>query len=79
MRGHSRQIRSVAFSPDSKYLVSGSHDKKVKLWSIECKKEVVTSLQEHSDCVTSVAFSADGRFIASCSRDKTIKLWDVDL
>ena len=29
---HSRRINSVAFSPDGKTIVSGSHDKTLKVW-----------------------------------------------
>jgi WD40 repeat protein len=33
--GHSESVSSVAFSPDGKYLASGSYDNIVKLWSVE--------------------------------------------
>ncbi len=45
---HSSNILSITFSPDGKYLASGSADKTVKLWSVESQKEV-TTLQGHSD------------------------------
>jgi WD40 repeat protein len=44
---HSKSVNSVAFSPDGKYLASGSYDRTVKLWSVESQKEVIT-LKGHS-------------------------------
>jgi WD40 repeat protein len=70
-------VNSVAFSPDGKYLASGSQDKIVKLWSVQSQKEV-TTLKGHSDSVESVAFSPDGKYLASGSRDKTVKLWSME-
>jgi WD40 repeat protein len=78
LRGHSDSITSIAFSPDSKYLASGSQDKTVKLWSVESQKEV-TSLLGHNNKITSVTFSPDGKYLASGSQDKTVKLWSVEL
>ncbi len=75
--GHSLYVNSVAFSPDSKYLASGSHDDTVKLWSVESQKEV-TTMKGHSSSVYSVAFSPDGKYLASGSEDNTVKLWSVE-
>jgi WD40 repeat protein len=75
-QGHSNKVKSVAFSPDGKYLASGSNDMMVKLWSVESQKEL-TTLLGHKDSVFSVAFSPDGKYLASGSDDNTVKLWSV--
>ncbi len=71
--GHSRDVNSVAFSPDGKTVVSGSDDKKIKMWSVETGQEIKT-LVGHSSTVTSVAFSPDGKTVVSGSEDGDIKL-----
>jgi WD40 repeat protein len=37
---HESVIDSIAFSPDGKFLVSGGHDKTLRLWNIELQKEI---------------------------------------
>jgi WD40 repeat protein/serine/threonine protein kinase/tetratricopeptide (TPR) repeat protein len=66
----------VAFSPDSKQLVSASADGTVKVWDVAAG-QVILTLRGHTDRVQSVAFSPDGRWLASASWDGTVKLWDV--
>ena len=73
---HEREVTSVAFSPNSKILASGSRDNTIKLWDVTTGIEKM-SLVGHSSEVTSVMFSPDGKTLASGSNDKTIKLWDV--
>src|SRR5262252_5917002 len=69
-------FNSVAFSPDGRWLASGSNDNTVKLWEASSGK-LVRSLEGHQDSVSSVAFSPDGRWLASGSNDKTVRLWDA--
>ena len=40
LTGHSRDVTSVAYSPDGKHIVSGSEDKTVKIWDSSTGKEV---------------------------------------
>ena len=40
LAGHSDLVSSVDFSPDGKHVVSGSHDKLVKIWNAETGAEV---------------------------------------
>ena len=70
-------VRSVCFSPDSKYLVAGAEDKTIKLWDIQGRR-LRFSLSGHSKDIYSVDYSADGQYVVSGSGDKRAKLWDVN-
>jgi WD40 repeat protein len=76
-RGHTFFVSSVAYSPEGKFIVSGSADSTIKIWDLETGREIWT-LPDHDSTVKSVAYSPDGRFVASGSADYTIKIWDVE-
>jgi WD40 repeat protein/tRNA A-37 threonylcarbamoyl transferase component Bud32 len=66
----------VAFSPEGRWLATGSGDKTVKVWDLSTGQEALT-LRGHTSWVDSVAFSPDGRWLATGSGDKTAKVWDA--
>ena len=74
--GHKDCVTSVAFSPDSTLLASGSCDSTVKIWDAK-SGECLRTFRGHSDCVTSVIFSPDSKQLVSVSCDTIIKIWDV--
>jgi WD40 repeat protein len=75
--GHSDLVTSVAFSPDSSRIVSGSRDQTIRVWDAQNGQAMLDPIRGHSNFVTSVAFSPDGSRIVSGSQDQTIRVWDA--
>ena len=69
-------IRSLAFSLDGIFLVSGGQYGTVNLWDMQTGG-VVKTFHGHNDDVKSVSISLDCTMIASGSKDRTIRLWDT--
>jgi WD40 repeat protein len=89
LKGHLGNVRSVAYSPDGRCIVSGSEDHTIKVWDAEKSQEVLSFEVDtvrpvrHSPIV---AHSPDGSRIVSSSRGYDlqgkrlpgeIKVWDT--
>jgi sugar lactone lactonase YvrE len=75
--GHRGAVRSVAFSPDGKRVVTGSDDKTARVWDLSRATPAATVLEGHRDAVWSVAFSPGGKRVVTGSDDKTARVWDL--
>lgn len=76
LTGHCCWVQSVVYSPDGRYLASGSWDNTTKIWEAATGKQLRT-LTGHSSPVLSVIYSSDGRYLASGNGDGGIKIWRV--
>ncbi|KAM3559595.1 hypothetical protein ARSEF4850_004076 [Beauveria asiatica] len=72
--GHAGGVTCLAFSPDSKFLVSGSNDMTARVWDMRTDKTAAV-LKYHKRYIDSVTFSPDGSCIATGSGDRTIAIW----
>ncbi|KDQ11747.1 hypothetical protein BOTBODRAFT_162584 [Botryobasidium botryosum FD-172 SS1] len=77
LKGHTRGVTSVAYSPDGHYVVSGSADCTICIWDADSGLAVGQPLQGHAQQVRSVAYSPSGHHIVSGSADCTIRIWDA--
>ena len=71
---HNEEVRSLAFSPDGKYLLSGSFDSKIKIYDINNNFKNIGEL-EHGDKVVSCKWHPEIPLIVSTSADRTARVW----
>lgn len=74
--GHSGPVYSVAWTPCSRYLVSGSADGTARLWDTVLGAGV-SVYRDHRQPIWSVAFNPVGVYFATASADGTARLWST--
>lgn len=72
-------VRTLRFSPDNRWLVSGTWGGKVNLWDVAGD---TPALEQRHRCnqgepVREPAFSADGRHLATAAHGHAARLWDL--
>jgi serine/threonine protein kinase/WD40 repeat protein len=72
----SANVNHVAFSPDSRLLVSCSDDFSARLWDARSLQAVGVPFRHHGP-VVQAAWSSDGRLLATASKDKTARVWQA--
>ena len=74
MTGHGDYVLSLAFSPDSERLATGSWDQTVRIWNVTDGSRLFSL--PHGSGILAVAFAPNGKTLASGAWDRSIKLWD---
>jgi WD40 repeat protein len=74
---HAAHITTVAFSPDSAYIISGTSDGPIHIWDAQNGEVAAGPLEGHTGHISSTVFSSGGTCIISGSQDHTIRIWDV--
>jgi WD40 repeat protein len=77
--GHQGVIDAVAFSSNSRWLITTSTDKTARLWDLSAKDPAVDPavLRGHEGAISAVAISPDSRWIVTAGWDKSVRIWDL--
>lgn len=93
LKGHTKAVVSVAWSPRNEYfLATGSRDSKVLLWDVRKAVGSILSLDQHNGKggsrssaintahnghVNGISFSPDGLHLLTYGTDDRLRLWDT--
>ena len=77
---HADAVSSAAFSPDGRYVITGSFDKTARLWDAQSGAPFA-AVMRHDSPVYCVAFSPDGRRVVTGTgiwlETGVVQLWDA--
>lgn len=74
MRGHRDAVYCAIFDRSGRYVITGSDDRLVKIWSMETAF-CLCSCRGHEGDITDLAVSLNNMLVASASNDYTIRVW----
>jgi WD40 repeat protein len=73
------RVVALAFSPDSRFLVTGGLDRTARVWDLTGQE---LAFIRHDAPLVAVAFSADGGVLVTAAEDRSVRTWmwrDADL
>ena len=73
---HNGVVKSAAFGPDGKWVVTASADDTGRVWEAATGEAVGEPLR-HEDVVNGAAFSPDGKWVVTASADHTARVWEA--
>jgi WD40 repeat protein len=75
--GHTAGINVARFSPDGRWLATGSWDGTVRVWEVSASRNAIP-LRSAERLSTPMAFSRDGRLLAAVrGDDDSVRVWDA--
>lgn len=75
LNGHTSKIFASAFTSDSQNVITGSHDRSIKVWDL-AKGNCLKTIFCYSSCNT-LCLNSNGNMICSGHFDSTLRLWDI--
>lgn len=76
-QAHQNSVFTLRYTPDWKFLISGSRDARLKAWDVSNHYIQAAEVAAHLFAINHMAFSPSGQHFATGSMDKSIKVWDT--
>jgi WD40 repeat protein/energy-coupling factor transporter ATP-binding protein EcfA2 len=80
LEGHTGSVNSLDISPDGRFIVTASSDKKALIWNFNHKTGLFSpynKISSHKDTVWSCEFNRKGKYILTSSADSTLIISDL--
>ena len=74
LKGHTKRINALAFTPNGHRIASGSDDGTVRVWDASTGTQMLSIPVKNTN---TLAFSMDSKILASASRTTQIQVWDI--
>ncbi|CAL9069102.1 unnamed protein product [Musa banksii] len=74
LRGHQNAVYCATFDRSGRYVITGSDDRLVKIWSMETAF-CLASCRGHEGDITDLAVSSNNAVVASSANDFIIRVW----
>ncbi len=76
-QAHQNSVFTLRYTPDNRFLISGSRDARLKVWDISSGYIQAAEVVAHLFAINHMAFSPSGEHFVTGSMDKSIKVWDT--
>ena len=73
---HSRDVKSLQFSPDGARLITGCDDRHARIWDVATGASLVRPMP-HKGVVGAVTFSPEGSRVATFGNDGVARIWNA--
>ena len=70
-------IACLAFSPDGRHLLTGCWSGWIRLWDLETRAEIDTTMRHHGFVADLVFSPDDPEVFATTASDRTVRLWNL--
>ena len=74
LKGHQFKINCMEITNDNRFIISGSDDGTVRIWSFK-EKKLKAILDDHRYSVRSAAITRNEKYIVYAISAKTVRVW----